>query len=319
MISESMDRSWKIIAEAAKACREFNELQFKYRQLVVTLLIAAFGSMGYLWTSADTAAKSAAVAMQWQVVPPCTVATGKPPAAAQPTVSCATLQMAPAAGASSSATGASADAVHRVTLLLAIVGLVTSLATLMIWYVDCGIYHRLLSAVFWETEKFEAAVLQGAADDAAADKRWNAFAQARRSQQAPGGGSAAQAIVDVAVAAVPATGPRKRPRKRRLEPSPRSFTVPLLHVAMSDALGKTYLAGRSISWFYILGALAAYLPVLCFAGVNDADDWEAHARRLALAVMGVTLAGSLWFLFWRVEKPVVERTEPTLLELVKRP
>ncbi len=146
------EQAWMAISDIAKACRDFNELQFKYRQLAITLLLAAYAAIGYFMTSPDPAVKAAHEARAAQAaaaqMPPGLQRGIEPPPQSQ--------------SVSPEEPRASLAHVRRVSLLILGIGLLATLGTLLIWLIDAKVYHQLLSAIFYAGYAFEGELKRAA-------------------------------------------------------------------------------------------------------------------------------------------------------------
>jgi len=146
-------QAWSVQSDIAKGCREFNTLQFQYRQLALTLILAAYAAMGYFIVN-ETPAKDAVTV---QVVMPAGGAV--PPGSSGPTVTASAISPAtPSLSPGAAPPESPSTRFRRVSLLLLGIGLLSSFATLSIWLIDVSVYHRLLRANFDAGKDFELAL-----------------------------------------------------------------------------------------------------------------------------------------------------------------
>lgn len=156
------DQAWSVISDIAKACREFNTLQFQYRQLALTLILAAYAAMGYFIINETPAKGSNALettvpAKQGVSADAASVSTGRGPVITLATHPPATPNLVVVRTQNTNATQTESRSARfrRVSLLLLGIGLLSSFATLSIWFIDVGVYHRLLRANFDVGKGFE--------------------------------------------------------------------------------------------------------------------------------------------------------------------
>lgn len=143
--------AWSVTSEIAKACREFNELQFKYRQLAISLILAAYAAIGFLMTQPDPAIKAGAETRAAQKT-----TTAKP---------ADTVEAAPATKDAGQGTKSnneppatpSTPATHadKMSLMVFGIGVLALLAIAFIFALDVRVYHQLLRAMFETGKKFE--------------------------------------------------------------------------------------------------------------------------------------------------------------------
>ena len=157
--SESLEEQylWTSLTEAAKSNREFNELQFKYRQLAISLLLAAYGATGYLWFSST--APPVPVAVPAVVLPG--PASAVPPhgapggvAAQAPSVQAPTAEQI-IARQQQADEAAKRERQSTLSLVMFGIGLLISFGVLTIWAIDAGVYHTMLRANFDEAAAIE--------------------------------------------------------------------------------------------------------------------------------------------------------------------
>jgi cytidine deaminase len=138
----TFEQAWNVIADIAKACREFNELQFKYRQLAFSLVLAAYAAIGYFWSSAEVGKKPEVALFVTSGMTSTTSATPLPvsvPSASQSAISEAERVE---------------GALGRLNLIFLGIGLLTAFSALMIYNLDAR-YHSLLHANFTAAGEFE--------------------------------------------------------------------------------------------------------------------------------------------------------------------
>ena len=136
-------QAWTVITDIAKACREFNELQFKYRQLALSLILAAYAATGYFWVSADTTrAKQPAV--------PVASVTVSPGDASATTSS----KQVPIGDEHNSSAVPYGITVEQLTLIFLGIGTLMAFSSLVIWHLDVR-YHLLLESNFNTARSFE--------------------------------------------------------------------------------------------------------------------------------------------------------------------
>lgn len=158
------EQAWKAISDIASACREFNDLQFKYRQLALSLVLAAYAAMGYFWLSVDggnrktDTVETAAISTQ-----PAGAAARIAASAPLATPASSGAQSAPIAGglqAVASPSAATLTLVTRLYLIFLGIGALTAFSGLVIYNID-GRYHRLLNANFEAAKDFESSLADG--------------------------------------------------------------------------------------------------------------------------------------------------------------
>lgn len=147
----SFEQAWSVLSDIAKACREFNTLQFQYRQLALSLILAAYAAMGYFIVNEFPAKNGGTIEASEAVGRAAPAASSTAPAPAAATTPTASRQ-----NFSAEQTESPAIRSHRVSLLLLGIGLLSSFATLSIWLIDVRVYHRLLIATFDAGKDFEA-------------------------------------------------------------------------------------------------------------------------------------------------------------------
>jgi len=140
----TFEQAWSVQTDIAKACREFNELQFKYRQLAISLILAAYAAMGYFFVLAEPGAKAAAAASPQQAA--------SAAAAAEKASDATSPNRDPDAGLPS------AGHARRISLLLLAIGVFSTISTFSIFLLDASVYHRLLRACFDKAIEFEKLV-----------------------------------------------------------------------------------------------------------------------------------------------------------------
>ena len=148
----TFEQAWSVIADIAKACREFNELQFKYRQLAFSLVLAVYAAIGYFWSSAEVGKKGefALASVSGQAA---ATAAGSAPAlpASTPRVS----QSSPAVVKVQDSDAAKLEGtLGRLNFIFLGMGLLTAFSVLMIYNIDAR-YHGLLQANFRAASEFE--------------------------------------------------------------------------------------------------------------------------------------------------------------------
>lgn len=158
------EQAWSAISDIARACREFNELQFKYRQLALSLVLAAYAAMGYFWLSVDGGNRKTDTI---ETAIPATQSAGAPAriAASAPLATPASsgVQTAAVAGQQVGAAVPNATALTLATRLYLIflgIGALTAFSGLVIYNID-GRYHRLLNANFEAAQAFENSLADG--------------------------------------------------------------------------------------------------------------------------------------------------------------
>lgn len=185
----SYAEAWTSISDCAKACRDFNELQFKYRQLIITVVLASYAAMGYFWATAEASSKPSGVSELAAAIEHLAVGKIQPHTPA-PTDSASAPAVTNSSGPKPSAkpTGhdifgnvllwqATKDSevatviaakaktareveARRVSLILMFVGTLTAIASIFIWILDCQVYHRLLVATFRAGLSFERKIFR---------------------------------------------------------------------------------------------------------------------------------------------------------------
>jgi len=148
----TFEQAWSVISDIAKACREFNELQFKYRQLALSVILAAYAAIGYFWVNADkgeappvTAGSSALPAK------PEGLKEGKPAAESRPAES---DRKSDSSNATSAKAAPSPETINRLEMIFFGIGLISAFTSWVIWQIDAR-YHRLLEANFNAAKDFE--------------------------------------------------------------------------------------------------------------------------------------------------------------------
>ncbi len=135
----TFEQAWTVISDIAKACREFNELQFKYQQLALSLVLAAYAAIGYFWISSDTGATPSSQQVG-------TLGNAEAPKAGE---------HASASQGGQTTSPPSPEVVRRLSLIFFGIGLLTAFSSSAICVIDAR-YHHFLEANFDAAKSFEA-------------------------------------------------------------------------------------------------------------------------------------------------------------------
>lgn len=177
----TFEQAWGVISDIAKSCREFNELQFKYRQLALSVILAAYAAIGYFWANADKdtlpSTTSHSLTQPANSGEPKVIPANHPPRMqAGTTKSPATKprggtdvvkQARESAKANHSVALPGRESIDRLEWIFLGIGLISAFTSWVIWQID-GRYQLLLEANFSVAKKFEERLEKRAPPDSLA-------------------------------------------------------------------------------------------------------------------------------------------------------